>query len=173
MARKAKRKLPKNIRQAIDAKHKQDRAVEAIDPMRSENPVLMAPPEIQKPAQLALPPSLHSSPDSTGLLESGADSEAAPSVPERGDAHSWMKKLSSQVLVGHESDDACTFWIDLKEDILDGIRLQITLKPGHRVVARMFVTSAPTQQFIRERVPRLRKRLQQRGLHLDSLEIIV
>lgn len=190
MARKAKRKLPKHIRQALDARQEQERAVDPIPPMRTPLEILERPPDLQQPAPKALPPAsgapAHALPGATAPDWDGASESTAnptdtlaplPPPPDANQTEALLHKIGASVLVGHqpdadEDDPACTFWIDLKEEILGGIQIRISLRPGRRIVASMLVTTQATESLIRERIPRLRQRLQRRGLHLDEIEVI-
>jgi hypothetical protein len=134
--------------------------------------VLQRPPGVNQPAPKALPAPAHLASDEDDVPSLAQGQPALP-PPTREDAEHILQKAGARVLVGREADDACTFWIDLNEDYLDGVTIRVTLKPGRRITARLIVSSSQTEAYIRKHIAQLHTRLQRRGLHLDEVEVIV
>ena len=159
MARKSKRRLPKAVKKAIEEQQRQEYAAEVLEPIQRQPAVLERPPTVRR-APLLLPAS------------TSTDSEAL--VPSRASARpdELLRTMGQQVLVGQQIAGACDFWIELKEEILGGLQIRLSLAGG-RLSASLIAKSRDTERLLIRRLPELETQLRQRGMNIAQLEVVV
>lgn len=153
--RKARGRLPRAVKQAIKAQ-RDDAVHEDLAPLLPPPAVLRKPPGVRQPPQL--PASTRGEPSALVASSSRPDT--------------LLRAMGEQVLVGRQLEGACEFWIELKQDILDGLQIRVSLLHG-RLSATMIVTSDATEALLRQRLPQLQRKLRARGLTVEHIEILV
>lgn len=160
MARKAKRRLPRAIKQAIAEQQRQEYAAEPMDPVQQQPAVLSKPPSV-KCAPLLLPESTSRDDETEALVRSRRSAR-----PDE-----LLHSMGQQVLVGQQVAGACDFWIELKEEILGGLQIRISLAQG-RLSASLIAKSRESERLLLLRLPELREQLRERGMRVARLEVI-
>lgn len=157
--RKANRKLPRAVQHRLAEQQKEPMTAESLSPLPTRTPVLAKPPHVQRPA--LLPTGQHNEP--TALLPA--------SLPRR-DTDELLSMMGQQVLLGPQVQGAFEFWIELKQEILGGLQIRISLAKG-RISATLLVHSAETEQTIVQKLPLLQQQLRLRGMSVDKIEVCV
>ena len=156
--RKAKRRLPRAMREAIQEKERNISKAESIPPITNTPAFLTRPPEVRRPPELK---PYQDDSNSTALVPT-----RKPIPTDR-----LLQSMGQQVLLGQEIEGVCDFWIELKEDILGGVEIRLSLSSG-RLSATLFVGSRESEALIQERLPILEKQLINRGLSIKKLDIV-
>ncbi len=159
MARKARRRLPRAVKKTLrDQKH-QEYAAEALAPLQQQPSVLFKPPSVQR-VPLQLPASTSSG------------SEALVSARTSRSPDDLLQSMGKQVLVGQQMAGACNFWIELKEDILGGLQIRLSLAGG-LVSASLIAKSKEAEALLLERLPQLEEQLRKRGMRVGQVEVML
>lgn len=157
--RKANRKLPRFVQEAVAEQQQTTVAVEPLPPLSRKTPILAKPPEVRR-APRWLPAHNH---ETTALL---------PAPPNRQDPDELLRVMGQQVLVGPQIQGTFEFWIELKQEILGGLQIRISLANGC-ISATLLVHSAETEQQILQKLPLLQQQLRLRGMSVDKIEVCV
>lgn len=158
MARKARRRLPRAIKKTLEKQQYEKHAVEGLAPLQQQPSVLSKPPSVkQVPLQL---PAFTSS-----------DSEALVLAQASQRPDDLLRAMGKQVLVGQQMAGACDFWIELKEEILGGLQIRLSLGQG-QVSASLIAKTKEAETLLLERLPLLKKQLRERGMRVGQLEVI-
>lgn len=156
--RKARRRLPRAVKQALQEQKKSEPS-EELAPLAQRNPVLVEPPQVRRVPAL-LPASTSEAP------------EALVKAPSRPKTDDLLQRMGQSVFVGQQIEGACEFWIELKEEILGGLQIRISLAKG-RVSASLLVLSEETEALISQKLPQLKQQLRLRGMAIDTIEVFV
>jgi flagellar hook-length control protein FliK len=155
--RKAQRRLPRAVKQALQQQNK-PAPTEDLSPLERRNPALVEPPRVRKTPVL-LPASTSNEP------------EALVHAP-RPQTDALLQQMGQSVYVGQQIEGACEFWIELKEEILGGLQIRISLAKG-RVSASLLVQSEDTKALITKKLPQLKQQLRLRGMTINTIEVLV
>ena len=157
--RKAKRRLPRALREALQEKERNISKAEGIPPIEKTPTLLTRPPEVCRAPEINPYPS---------------DSDSTALVPTRKQipADRLLQSMGQQVLLGQEVAGVCDFWIELKEDILGGVQIRLSLSGG-QLSATLIIGSKENEDLLQERLPVLQKQLKDRGLRIKKLDIVL
>ncbi|MCB9637832.1 MAG: flagellar hook-length control protein FliK [Myxococcales bacterium] len=186
MARKASGRISRSLQK----KHQEQRALdtekEAIDPFVTGNPTLRKPPEVQRPPNALVRvgsrhhhglPTGYSDPYAPGgiqdvdLLDPQGNSIQSLPSPQPNTLE-MLEKLGGQVLVGQGAEDAHEFWIELKQEILGGLQIRISLQ-NKVLSATLLAPNAGVRHILKQRLPYLKDHLHSRGIRVQKLEVVI
>jgi hypothetical protein len=155
--RKASRKLPRVVQQALAEQQEDAHSAESLPPLQTRTPILAKPPHVQRPPLLLPEPQQKPS----ALLPASTSGQRTDEL---------LGLMGQQVLMGPQVQGAFEFWIELKQEILGGLQIRISLAKG-RISATLLVHSAETEQQILEKLPILQQQLRLRGMSVEKIEV--
>ena len=186
MTRKASGRIPRSLQKKHKAQQVLEAQKEAIDPFQTGNPSIQKPPDIVRPPQALvrapassrtspLPPSglpLPQEAEPPQLPPSQEATEEASQLPQRLEASTILERLGGGVFIGKGAEESHEFWIELKEEVLGGLQLRISLQ-GKQLSATLIAANAGIKHILKQRIPALRDQLQSRGMKIQKLDIVL
>ncbi len=162
-SRRAKSRLPRAIKEALRAQEQAQTPTPVVPPpMQPLPPILDRPPEVRQAPKL-LPASTTSPGDTEAVVPYRSRASLSPDR--------LLQTMGEQVLVGQRVEGACEFWIQLKEEILGGVQIRLSLAGGF-VSATLIAADPGTQRLLEERLPQLDRQLRKRGMKVASIDVI-
>ncbi len=184
MARKASGRVSRSLQK----KHQEQRILEieseAIDPFVTGNPTLRKPPDVVIAPNALVRfnphnvPTAYSDPYARGGVQDvdllNPRGDVIQSLPERKtpDTQDILSKMGGQVLVGQGAEDSHEYWIELKQDVLGGLKIRISLQ-NKVLSATLLAPNVAIRHALKQRLPALKDHLHSRGIRVQKLEVIL
>jgi len=175
MGRRAKKKVSRAVKRALEKKQKAATKPLTPEPLSERIPAIMKPPEVvQKPLPM-LPPAKQLSGDSgeqTPHALPGSSSPKSLSGSSGLNTNAMLDRIGHHTLIGSNPDGGNEFWIQLKQDILGGLQIRISIQNGE-LTASMLAPSQTIAYILEQRTAQLEQHLQNRGFQVKRLQVIV